>query len=108
MAKKPRLPKPWPVSFDETHGIWTITGDDAGHAFPLAAISCPFDEHNGQRRHGSHLMANAKGMYHYTVSVSVSDRGDSTARSLLDGIRVAMMARDAEDRVMQSSSRNPR
>ena len=64
MAKKPRLPKPWPIFFDETYGIWAITGNNAGHAFPHAAIGCQFDEHNGQRRHADHLLADAKGMYY--------------------------------------------
>ena len=81
MNKKAALPKPWPMSFDETNGIWTITGDDAGTTFPLATISCRLDEHNGRRRHAAYLMANAEGMYYYLVSRA--DRGDSDARGLV-------------------------
>jgi hypothetical protein len=51
MSKEPTVPRPWPMSFGETSGIWTITGDDAGRTFPLATISCHLDEHNGRRRH---------------------------------------------------------
>ena len=102
MNKQPALPRPWSMAFDETNGIWTINGDDAGRAFPLASISCRLDEHNGRRRHAAHLMAYAEGMYHYLVSRA--DRGDSDARALVDAIQAAMTANDAEERAMQTRS----
>ena len=92
MSTEPTLPKPWPTSFDEINGVWTITGDDAGSAFPLAVIRCHCDDHNGGRRHAAHLMANTEATYDFIASRA--DRGDS------DAIQAAMTASDAEERAI--------
>jgi hypothetical protein len=106
MNEEPALPKPWPMFFDETNGIWTITGDDARSPFLLATMSCHRDEHNGRRRHAAYLMANAEGMNHYIVPRA--DHGDNDARALVDAIQNAITASDAEESTIRSPSLNSR
>jgi hypothetical protein len=106
MNKEPKLPAPWPISFDEHNGVWSIGDNDGRSAFPVAQIKCRFDEHNGWRRFAAHVMANAERMYCYLIVMS--GRGDDDAKALLDAIQMSMTANDAEERAMQSRSLNPR
>ena len=106
MSEKLKLPEPWPMSFDEANGVWCISASENGNIFPVAQISCQFDDYNGRRRHAAHLMANADRMYAYLHARS--ECGDVDASALIEEIQVTMMTNKAEERAMQSPSLNPR
>ena len=105
MSRKRRQPEPWRLSFDEERCIWSITGNDGGDEFPLARIECYFDGRNGERHHAAHVMAHAEKMYDYINALA--DRGDETARSIVDTIQIAMTAaEEASARRMERSRLN--